>query len=277
MGTRSMATFVETRDLSVLIDPAVALGPRRYGLPPHPLEIKRQQEHWHGIRSHTKRADVLIVTHYHYDHHDPDEPGIYENKTVLVKHPEEMINQSQRKRAAHFLDRIKGTAKAIEYSDAREFRFGETTIRFSPPVEHGPGPKLGWVTEVLVDDNNYRFIHTSDVEGPSLDNQAAFILENRPNLVFLDGPMSYMLGFRFYQASMDASLENMCKIIRECPLDALVVDHHFLRDPRWKERLGPVIEAANGNHVKVQTAAEFAGKPVEILEARRRELWKEKV
>ena len=35
-GVRSMATFVETDDLKVLIDPGVALAPVRYGLEPHP-------------------------------------------------------------------------------------------------------------------------------------------------------------------------------------------------------------------------------------------------
>ena len=36
MGTRSMATYVETKDVKIFIDPGVALGPSRYGLPPHP-------------------------------------------------------------------------------------------------------------------------------------------------------------------------------------------------------------------------------------------------
>ena len=43
-GVRSMATFVETDDLKVLIDPGVALAPVRYGLEPHPLEWQRLDE-----------------------------------------------------------------------------------------------------------------------------------------------------------------------------------------------------------------------------------------
>ncbi len=31
LGTRSMATFVETGDCGIFIDPAVSLAPRRYG------------------------------------------------------------------------------------------------------------------------------------------------------------------------------------------------------------------------------------------------------
>ncbi len=44
LGARSMVTFVETRDVSVLIDPSVRLGPRRYELPPHPLEEDRRRD-----------------------------------------------------------------------------------------------------------------------------------------------------------------------------------------------------------------------------------------
>jgi len=45
LGTRSMATVVETGSGRILIDPGAALGPRRYGLPPHPIEKERLREH----------------------------------------------------------------------------------------------------------------------------------------------------------------------------------------------------------------------------------------
>ena len=44
LGARSMATFVETRDVSVLVDPSVRLAPVRYDLPPHPLEEDRRAD-----------------------------------------------------------------------------------------------------------------------------------------------------------------------------------------------------------------------------------------
>ncbi len=75
-SVRSMATFVETDDIAVLIDPGVSLAPRRYGLPPHPIEEQRMNEHWEDIKEHAARSDVLIVTHYHYDHYDPEEPEV---------------------------------------------------------------------------------------------------------------------------------------------------------------------------------------------------------
>ena len=38
LGVRSMATYVETKDCKILIDPSAALGPKRYGLSPHQKE-----------------------------------------------------------------------------------------------------------------------------------------------------------------------------------------------------------------------------------------------
>ena len=272
-GTRSMSTFIETRDLKILIDLGVSLAPSRYGHPPHPVELERENEHWVDIAKHAVCSDVLIVTHYHYDHHNPNEElRIYEGKTVFIKHPTEKINFSQKNRASFFQSQIEGLPKRLEYSDGREFQFGVTKIKFSKPVFHGTNPKLGYVTEVLIDDG-YKFIHTSDVEGPSVEDQVNFILQNKPHLVILDGPLSYMLGFRYSYASLNSSIENMIKIIDKCPLDSLIVDHHLLRDLGWKERIERVFELAEKKGVKVQTAAEYAGKPVEMFEAHRKELY----
>jgi hypothetical protein len=82
-----------------------------------------------------------------------------------------------------------------------------------------------------------------------------------------------MLGFRYSHESLNASVENMIKIIENCPLDSLIIDHHFLRDLKWKERIAKVFEVAEKKNVKVQTAADFIGIPIDMLEARRRELW----
>ncbi|MCD6478889.1 MAG: MBL fold metallo-hydrolase, partial [Candidatus Diapherotrites archaeon] len=256
MGTRSMCTFVKTRDVKILIDPGVALGPSRYGLAPHAIEIRRREEHWHEIVKHAMQADVLIITHYHYDHHRPDENlEIYKDKIVFVKHPRENINKSQRVRASYFLNNISGLPEKIEYSDGKEFLFGNTRIKFSQAVFHGTNAKLGYVTEVLIDDG-YRLIHTSDVEGPSIAEQVEFILQNKPNLVILDGPLSYMLGYRYSYKSLQLAVENMIKIVGIDSLEALIVDHHFLRDLKWKQRIASVFDAANRKGVKVLTAAE---------------------
>ncbi len=272
-GTRSMSTFIQTKDVNILIDPGVALAPLRYGLPPHPVELKKLNEHWNKIVEYAKSSDILIITHYHYDHHNPnDNLEIYKSKIVLIKHPAEKINLSQKKRANYFLEKIKNLPEKLRYSDGKEFKFGDTKIKFSPPVFHGTNSKLGYVTEVLVDDG-YKFIHTSDVEGPALEDQVNFILKNKPNLIIVDGPLSYMLGYRYSYLSLSSSVENLIKIVSTCPLDSLIVEHHLLRELKWKEKIAEVFEAAEKKNIKIQTAAEFANIPVEMLEAHRKELY----
>jgi len=274
LGTRGMATYVETKDVKIFIDPGVSLAPIRYGLGPHPIELKRIDEHWKEIVKLAKNSDVLIITHYHYDHHNPWENlEIYDDKTVLVKHPTENINYSQKGRSAFFLDQIKNKPKKLEYADGKKYQFGETKLEFSKAVFHGTNPRLGFVIEVLVNDG-YKFIHTSDVEGPNNKSQLDFILENKPNIVFSDGPLSYII-YRFGNKAMQNSVDYMIKIIQTCPLEAFITDHHFLRDLKWKERIAKVFEIAEKKKVKLQTAAEFLGKETEMLEAHRKDLFKE--
>jgi len=272
-GVRSMATFVETDDLTILIDPGVSLAPVRYGLEPHPLEWQRLDETWEEIKQYTENANVLIVTHYHYDHHDPDYPELYRNKRVFTKHPTQNINRSQEERAALFLETIKGMPKKLEVADGRKFRLGKTFIHFSKAVCHGTNPRLGYVTEVSIKNNNEKFLHTSDVEGPSLEDQVSFILEEKPDVLFVDGPMTYMLGYRYSYKSLEISNNNLVRAVKETNLNTLVLDHHFLRDLNYRLRIKPVYEAAENRGVKVVTAAEFCGRKIEMLEALRKELY----
>jgi predicted metallo-beta-lactamase superfamily hydrolase len=272
-GVRSMATYVETKDLKILIDPGVSLAPLRYGMEPHPLEWQRLDETWETIKRYAEESDVLVVTHYHYDHHDPDYPDLYRGKTVFIKHPTQNINFSQKGRAAYFLETIKGLPGKLEIADGKSFTFGETTITFSKAVCHGTNPRLGYVTETCIKSGGEKFLHTSDVEGPSLDDQIAFILNEKPDILFVDGPMTYMLGYRYSFKSLEISNSNLIKAIRETSVHTLVLDHHFLRDINYKMRIKPVYEEAQKRGVKVMTAAEFSGRKIEMLEALRKELY----
>ncbi len=271
LGTRSMATFVETGDCNICIDPAVSLGPRRYGLPPHPLEYKKREEHWENIKKYAEESDVLILTHYHYDHHDPEFPEMYRDKAVFIKHPIENINRSQKGRAELFLKRIDGMPGKLEYADSREFSFGDTRIRFSNAVFHGTGNRLGYVVETCIREGDESFVFTSDVEGPNTKEQTDFIIKENPNVVYLDGPLSYMLGYRYSYESLAGAVENILSILNGTDVEKLVVDHHLLRDLNWKEKIARVFDAGK----EVLTAAEFLGIGNNQLEARRKELFKE--
>ena len=105
LGVRSQSTFVQTRDLSIIIDPAAALAPRRFGLPPHRVEVDRLYELASVIEEYLREADVVIITHYHYDHHDPGRIislDNYKGKLVIIKDPYNKINVSQKIRAVSY-------------------------------------------------------------------------------------------------------------------------------------------------------------------------------
>ncbi len=275
-GARSMATFVETEDVRVLIDAGVSLAPDRYRLPPHDLELKRREELWNEIKKHAEYADILIITHYHYDHHDPSEPNVYSDKTVYIKHPLEHINKSQKERASYFLGVIEGLPRLLRTADGKEFRHGSTVIKFSEPVFHGTNERLGYVIEVCISSGGEKMVFTSDVEGPSLDDQISFPLREKPDTLIVDGPMTYMLGFRYPKHSLDMSIQNLKSLIDEIAgTGVIIIEHHLLRDLQYKERISEVYKYGEEKNVKVITAAEYMNRDIEMLEARRKELYEE--
>ena len=267
IGVRSMATLVKTRDTSILIDPSAALGPRRYGLKPHKLEFEALDDAWSRIVEEADDAEVIIITHYHYDHHSRKRNiEIYKGKILLIKDPENSINESQRWRARAFLNTIRGLPRKIVVVDGREFFIGDTKICFSEPLPHGElGTKLGYVLEVFISDGAEDFLFTSDVEGLLYEKQVEFILDKKPQILYLDGPPVYLGEQKMPRKMLDLSINNILRVLREANIRKLIIDHHLLRVLNFREYL----KAINGFY----TVAEFLGVPLNMLEARRKELW----
>ncbi|MBM5804500.1 MAG: MBL fold metallo-hydrolase [Candidatus Verstraetearchaeota archaeon] len=274
MGVRSMCTFVETDDVKITIDPGISLAPMRYGLPPHRLELDRLKELAKVITDRAKKSDLVVITHYHYDHHDLGDAipfEVYEGKTVLLKDPEHNINKSQGDfRAPLFLGIIRERAKEIEAADGRIFTFGGTRLEFSKAVFHGSSSLLGYVIEVMVESDGKRVIHTSDVQGPIYEDQTEFPLRTKPDLVIADGPMTYMLGYRYSHENLEAALNNIRRLLKN-GLKELVLDHHFMRHLNYQQYLKGVEEEFP--EARVLTAAEYMGEENNLLEAKRRELY----
>ncbi|WP_010480175.1 MBL fold metallo-hydrolase [Thermococcus zilligii] len=276
LGVRSLATFVEASGLKILIDPGVALGPERYGLPPAKVELETLQHMRRKLQGYARRADVVTVSHYHYDHHTPFFEGLYESsseeyareiyggKLLFVKHPRENINFSQRGRAWAFLKSAEPIAKKIEFADGRTFDLGGVRLEFSPAVPHGSeGSKLGFVVMVLVDDGSKSVVHASDTQ---LLNRKAieWIIAKNPDLLITGGPPTY-LGPRA-SGAWETGIKNLNEVIRETDAE-IVLDHHIVRDKRYAEFFG-------GLEKKPKTFAGYLNVEDRPLEAYRRELHK---
>ena len=165
-GVRSMCTLVETPDVTVLLDAGVSLCPYRFSLPPHPVEFQAIAKLRGKIAEAADKAEVVTISHYHFDHHTPSYEDwvvnwteanetarqIYQDKTVLVKNPKEKINASQRQRAWMFQKTGGKYAKKLEAADGKTFNYGKTALRFSEAVPHGSEDSmLGWVIMAVVE------------------------------------------------------------------------------------------------------------------------------
>jgi len=96
----------------VVIDPGAAAMQPSYPLPPDEKRMLRRRA-IQRILECWKRASVVIVTHYHYDHHvlpsDPELPSpreLFEGKLLVLKNPNSYINESQWNRSRLFIGKV---------------------------------------------------------------------------------------------------------------------------------------------------------------------------
>ena len=268
LGVRSMATYVETKDCKILIDPSAALGPKRYGLPPVQQELEALFNTKLKISELAEKCKILVISHYHYDHYDPNEI-FYKGKKVLAKDIEKDINKSQKERGTDFKKIVENICN-LEYCDDSKHQIGNTKIVFSPPFFHGPeNVRLGYVVMTTIDDGEKRMVHSSDVQGPVTKSAKDYIIDQKPDLLIMDGPPTIFLGWKFSKQSLQDASDNLVEIIKtlECQV---ILDHHLLRDLKYLDIFS---EPYRIGKEKVKTFAEYLGKENNTLEAHRKELW----
>ncbi len=335
LGAKTFCTLVKTKDVSILIDPGVAI---MHGSFPAPIELKARwvDEGYDAIVKASREAKVIIITHYHYDHFTDFDERIYKGKLILAKSPNEYINDSQRGRALRFytnlfnlsnikleevleeplernypnpleelphamsidygdytgrkkelLDKgLKWYLKRVEnwnsykripelktdlfelkFADGREFKFGNTKVKFTKPLFHGiEFSRVGWIIAVKIEYGNEKLIYSSDVNGPIIEDYADWIISEKPDYLLLDGPATYTLGYMLNLINLKRAISNICRIIREAPPKLLLLDHHLPREPRFKERLAEVYDTAGRENVRVITVAEYYGRKPVVLE-----------
>ncbi|MCW4035499.1 MAG: MBL fold metallo-hydrolase, partial [Candidatus Bathyarchaeota archaeon] len=114
-GVRSMCTYIQTKDTKILLDAGASLAPKRDGLLPHPKEYIALADVRERIGKAAKGADVVTISHYHFDHHTPSYTDwlcnwssvdvaktVYNGKLVLAKSYRSKVNASQRRRGWMF-------------------------------------------------------------------------------------------------------------------------------------------------------------------------------
>jgi len=285
-GVRSMCTYVETSDVKVLLDAGASLGPSRFGFPPHPREYEAMTECRERILKAAEEVDVVTVSHYHFDHHTPSfidwfcnwssaetARQIYAGKLALAKDYRAMINFSQRRRGWMFKKTSGKHAERLEVADGTTFKFGETRVKFSEPVFHGAeNTPLGWILMTTIKHGNERMLFAPDVQGPMCDHTLKLILGEKPQLIIIGGPPLYLAGFKVSEDHIQRGMQNLETLVKNVPLT--IMEHHILRDERWRELSQPIFDVASKAGHVVFTAAEFAEKENNLLEFRRKLLFK---
>jgi predicted metallo-beta-lactamase superfamily hydrolase len=268
LGLRSMATYIETKDCKILLDPSAALGPKRYGLPPHRKEQELLLKTKLKIAEYAEKCDIITISHYHYDHYDPNEV-FYKGKKVFAKDIKNNINKSQEIRGIDFKNKIEDICD-LNYCDDSTHHLNDTKITFSPPFFHGPeNIRLGYVIMTTIDDGKKRIIHTSDVQGPVTTSAKDYILDQKPEILIIDGPPSIFLGWKFSKKNFQKASDNLVEIIKTLGCK-IILDHHLLRDLKYQDSF---IEPYQTGKEKVKTFAEYLGRKNNTLEAHRKELW----
>ncbi len=267
LGVRSMATYVECGQTRILIDPGASLGESRFNLPPADEEwdaLKRANDR---ISAYATRAAVVFVSHYHEDHFRYD-PAIYQDKSVWAKDPKRMVGPRQAGRATLLWKALRGRCP-LDPAEGRRLETPDAVLTASPPLSHGAdGTGLGYVVALTITDRREgtRFVHASDVQGPLSPVATAYLIRERPNLLYLSGPPTY-LESRIGSALIERGVASLLRIIETTGCRA-ILDHYALRARDYRERLGRLWETG-----QVVTAAGFLGLADAPLEAQRRDLW----
>ncbi|MEO0102342.1 MAG: hypothetical protein ABIK81_01415, partial [candidate division WOR-3 bacterium] len=117
-------------------------------------------------------------------------------------------------------------------------------------------------------DDGEKFLFTSDVQGPLREEAVSFILENKPDIILADGPMTYLLNYRYSLGDLNQAIENIKRILKENTKVIFILDHHLTRDENYRSYLP---EEFLGK--RILSVAEYLGEKEELLEAKRRDLY----
>ncbi len=284
MGVRSLCTQVITPDLSIVLDPSAALS-KRYRLEPHPLEYELLLKSLESIFVSAKKADILSISHYHYDHVRPgftdfmhtfgsreERQRMFEGKTVLAKDARSYINRSQKRRAHSFQNDLDGIVGEIRWADGQSWNFGDTLVTYSQPLPHGPESTfLGYVIATVISHGGKKVLFAPDVQGPVAQQAFEYCISSRADLAIIGGPPIYLSQFE--EADKASALSAITELASQIP--TLVVDHHLLRSLHWESWLSPAIDVASKVGNNLITMAQLAGLENQLLEAKREKLYVE--
>lgn len=271
LGVRGLCCFIQTENRKILIDPGIALGYHRYGLLPHPFQVAVDEKIQKRIVGRWSEATDIIISHFHGDHIPLVDANPYQFniRKVAKLNPKVRIWTEI---LAHLSPLEKKRADSLSLVLKKDLIEGEGKeqgiMAFSKSVPHGEAnSRLGKVMMTKIAEDCV-FVHASDIQ--LLNNEAVIqILEWRPDIALVGGPPLY-LSHRFSRSQVKKAWYNAKRLSQN--VDILILDHHLMRSyegAKWIKRL------SSRTDKKVICGADFMKKPKMLLEARRKNLYRD--
>ena len=269
LGVRGLCCRVALAERTVVIDPGLALGYRRGGRLPHPVQVavgRRVRQH---MLQALETATDVVVSHFHGDH-----------VPLMAANPYQLALRDLPPHLAslHCWSKAEDPAGPMRqrYQDLKQF-FGanlrvaeglqDGPLSFSATVPHGkPGGPGGTVMMTRIETPQGVFVHAADIQllnGEAVDQ----ILDWRPDIVLTGGPPLYLEALG--PDDRQIAWENGLRLARA--VDTVILDHHLLRSRQgldWLADLG----AAAGREIRC--AADFMRRPQRLLEADREDWYR---
>lgn len=268
LGVRSLCCVVKTGDRRIVIDPGVALGYRRAGLLPHPVQVAAGEDVRQAIIDALKSATDVVISHFHGDHMPLPDANPYqirlESVAELFQTPRLWMKgihgESERfeERRNVLLECIAKRALPCD---------GQThgCFTFSKPMPHGlRGNNMGTVMMTRIEDDTGVFVHASDIQ--LLDDEPIRqILDWNPTVLLVSGPALY----RSVPANELDQAKSRAMALAE-KVKMCIIDHHLLRCEEgitWLDRL------MSETGQRILCAADFMRRDRRFLEAARSRLY----
>jgi predicted metallo-beta-lactamase superfamily hydrolase len=271
LGVRGLCCEIEIKKRKILIDPGIALGYKRYGLLPHPFQVAVGGVIRKRIISALTNATDLVISHYHGDHIPLVDANPYQLKAEKATNlPKDIriwakgltgLSPNMRNRAYSLSVLLN---KNLPNSEGKS----DGSIAFSKAMPHGQtNNRFGEVMMTKITDAGQVFVHASDIQ--LLDREAVLqILDWHPDIVLASGPPLYLP--RLSGEKKRIAWENSLCLSRA--VNTLILDHHIIRSEEgiiWLKHLS--YETGK----RVVCAADFMKKPRLLLEAWRKQLYKD--
>jgi predicted metallo-beta-lactamase superfamily hydrolase len=214
-------------------------------------------------------ATDIVISHFHGDHVPLLEANPYQLsiKSLPFRFRElrcwsKSDDGLSSKMSKRFRDLSDLLGENLHIADGRS----EGPLSFSRAVPHGVlNSNLGTLMMTRIDTGHKVFVHASDIQlldEPTIDQ----VIDWQPDTVLAAGPPLYL--DRLSRIDRERAWENALRLASN--IDMVILDHHLMRSVEgsvWLDELS----AAVGK--KVYCAADFMGRPRQLLEAQRVQLY----